>query len=120
MAVRKLDDNHDWTFGQGVRNYLINSDEVKQSVLCRLWSFKNDWALDMDAGLPWFELMGRNIDMKQIEQNVRACVLETAGVTEITSYNATLNRETRKLTIAVSFKDIYENENNVIYQNEAI
>lgn len=117
MAVRELDKKHDWTFGQGLRNYAINSDEIKQSVICRLLSFKNDWALDMDAGLPWFELMGRNISLKQIEQTVRDCVLNTVGVEKITNYKADLNAESRQLTIALSYVDIYKKENNVIYEN---
>ena len=51
--VRRLDKNHDWTFGQGFSNYATESDAIAQNVQTRLWSFANDWFLDLEHGLPW-------------------------------------------------------------------
>ena len=41
MSVRKIDKNGDWTFGQGLGNYIKNDDEISQNVITRLKSFTN-------------------------------------------------------------------------------
>ena len=110
MATRRLDKNHDWTFGQGLNNYALASEEVAQSVKCRLWSFRNDWFMKPAHGVPYFDLMGRNIDLQQIETELRNAVLETVGVKEINSYFADLNRETRALTVTIEYTDVYANK----------
>ena len=51
--VRRLNKEHDWTFGQGFSNYATESDAIAQNVQTRLWSFANDWFLDLEHGLPW-------------------------------------------------------------------
>ena len=53
VRVRRLDKNHDWTFGQGFSNYASESEAIAQNVQTRLWSFTNDWFLDLEHGLPW-------------------------------------------------------------------
>ena len=49
MRVRAIDKNGDWTFGHSRNNYKTGIEAVKQSVVTRIKSFKNDWFLDGEA-----------------------------------------------------------------------
>ena len=100
LKVRRLDKNHDWTFGQGFANYATESEAIAQNVQTRLWSFTNDWFLDLEHGLPWLEH-----------------VLQTDGVSKITNYESNLDAKTRKLTIDITYLDIYGAENSASYRS---
>lgn len=113
--VRRLDRNHDWTFGQGRANYAEQSEGIAQNVQCRLWSFVGDWFLDLEHGLPWLEKMGRAVDINELERQVKKQVLETEGVKQITQYQSRFDPKTRKLTISIHYLDQYEQENQVSY-----
>ncbi|MDH2927215.1 hypothetical protein FW755_11140 [Lonepinella koalarum] len=117
-SVRRLDKNHDWTFGQGMNNYATESESIKQRVQTRLWSFTNDWFLDLEHGVPWLELMGRNVDWSKLEKEVKNCVLRTDGVASIVDYSTDLDVDTRKLIIQIEYQDIYYQTNTVTYQGE--
>lgn len=110
MRVRRLDNNHDWTFGQGFNNYAKESEAIAQCVKTRLWSFKGDWFLDLEHGLPYLETTGRQADLARLEMLIKREVLSVEGVERITAYSAELDNETRHLTINVSYLDIYGNE----------
>ncbi|MEE3609710.1 hypothetical protein ACLQ90_11845 [Avibacterium paragallinarum] len=115
IKVRRLDHNHDWTFGQGRANYADHSEGIAQNVQCRLWSFANDWFLDLDHGLPWIEKMGRSVDLSELEMQVKKQVLETEGVKQITHYQSRFDPNTRKLTLSINYLDIYGLEHRVSY-----
>lgn len=117
VKVRRLDKNHDWTFGQGFANYAIESEAIAQNVQTRLWSFTNDWFLDLEHGLPWLEQMGRNVDLGDWEIRIKKHVLQTDGVSKITSYELNLDPNTRKLVIDITYQDIYGAENSASYRS---
>ena len=51
MIVRQLDDNHDWTFGHGLGNYLDSSEAIAQCVKTKLLALKRDWFLNREDGI---------------------------------------------------------------------
>lgn len=108
MKVRRIDANNDWTFGRGRANYANGSESVAQRVKTRLQSFKGDWFLDLEHGLPWLPNMERPASLERIETDIRAVILNTDGVSEITALELLLS-EDRTLTVNVSIKDIYDN-----------
>ena len=85
MKVRRLDTNNDWTFGNGQANYLKDNDAVLQNVATRLKSFKNDWFLDSDAHIDWFNILGSKENKQTILNEVERVVLQTEGVMKINS-----------------------------------
>lgn len=113
MRVRRLDGNHDWTFGQGFSNYANESESIAQCVQTRLWSFTNDWFLDLEHGLPWLEKMGKSVDLQDWEMRIKNHVLKSYGVSSISQYSANIDVESRKLTVTLSYIDIYGNESTV-------
>ena len=117
MRVRRLDKNHDWTFGQGFANYAGQSEAIAQNVQTRLWSFTNDWFLDLYHGLPWLEQMGRNVNLSNWEIRIKRHVLQTDGVAKITEYDTNLDPDTRRLQIVIGYQDIYGQEHSARYSS---
>lgn len=116
MRVRKLDKNHDWTFGRGLNNYIVGSEAIYQSVKCILLSVKNDWFLDLEHGIDWFNYWRKNPNMLQMELDVKSNVLLVDGVVKIDSYDVTIDRETRKSIITLSYTDI-NGEQKIVNNN---
>lgn len=107
MRVRKVDKNHDWTFGQGLNNYVNKSDAIYLSVKMILLSVRNDWFLDLEHGINWFEYWRKNPDMLAMETDIKTNVLGVDGVMRIDSYNVTIDPETRESIIELSYTDKY-------------
>lgn len=102
MRYRALDQNGDYSFGQGSQNFLIDSRQgVAQAVLTALRLFQGEWFLDSTAGVPWFtEVVGYGT--QGIYDNViKAAVLQVQGVLDLQNYASNLNRITRELTITM-------------------
>lgn len=113
MLVRRLDDNHDWTFGSGHSNYAQDSEAIAQMVKTRLWSFRGDWFLDLEHGIPWFEQMEHIGNLARLEVPLTAYILETDGVQRIDEFNMTFESDTRRLLIEVTYTDIYGVQNEI-------
>lgn len=114
MRVRRLDQHHDWTFGQSFSNYAVKSEAIAQNVKTRLLSFERDWFLNLDHGLPWLAQMGKSVDLNRFEMLIKKQVLETDGVVKITSYQANVD-EQRKLTVEIGYEDVYGVTQTAIY-----
>lgn len=95
MRYRKLDENGDYVFGHGVRDFLVNSPEtVAQAVETRLRLLLDEWYLDVTDGTDYG--LGK-VDPVSRDRELRARILETPGVTEIVSFLSTT--QDRNLTI---------------------
>ncbi|MBD2796048.1 hypothetical protein ID856_05775 [Xenorhabdus sp. 18] len=113
MRVRRLDDNHDWTFGSGRSDYAIKSEAIAQSVQTRLLSLYNDWFLDPEHGVKWFDYLQKNPNLMVMESELKSTVLNTLGVQEITYFDIKIDTDSRKSLIEVAYIDIYGNKNEV-------
>lgn len=114
MRVRRIDAGGDWTFGRGRAGYAVTSESVAQRVRTRLQSFRGDWFLNLDHGLPWFEHMAKPANLGLLEADLKRCILETPGVATLTSFSLDLVRDTRKLTVAATITDIYGDDEQQI------
>lgn len=73
---------------------------VGQHVRQRLMTYQGEWFLDTTAGVPWLaQIMGKEYDPALAEAVVKAEILDTHAVTEITSFSVGFNRGTRDLQI---------------------
>lgn len=113
MKVRRLDNNHDWTFGNGRADYATKSEAISQSVLTRLLSLRNDWFLNGEQGVRWFNYLRKNPNLIAMETEIKSTVLNTDGVEQITDFDIHLNPDARRFTISVTYIDIYGKENEV-------
>lgn len=109
MRYRRLDQNGDYTFGQGSANFWTNvPNGVAQSVQTRLGLWTGEWFLDNTEGTPYAtEILGYNTQ-PLYDMAIKARILATNGVTVIDEYSSSFNPATRALTInALSIVTVY-------------
>ena len=109
MLVRRLDDNHDMTFGQGIANMAQDAESVAQRVKTRLLLLFNEWFLDTDAGVPYLQDVAiKPANLPLAEAVVKQAILDTDGILEIRSFTITLDPNTRRLTVQATVATIYD------------
>jgi len=111
MSVRKIDKNGDWTFGQGLGNYIKNDDEISQNVITRLKSFKNDYFLDTEQHIDWINDLGKKNNENTVIANIRRVVSETAGILRVNNVSISSNTH-RNANININFDTI--NNTNIL------
>jgi len=73
---------------------------VGQHVRQRLKTFEGEWFLDTTAGVPWLDqILGRRYDPALAEAVVKAEILDTRFVTEITSFSVGFEQPLRQIKI---------------------
>ncbi|KGE06447.1 hypothetical protein LA03_31600 [Burkholderia gladioli] len=110
MRVRRLDTGGDWTFGRGRADYADRSESVAQRVATRLRSFRGDWFLDLDHGIPWIERMERGNERDRLESDIKRQILGTVGVERILAFDIAVDGQTRRMTVSTTLRDRYGNE----------
>lgn len=76
-----------------------NSEAIGQHARQRLMTFSGEWFLDIFAGVPWLrEILGKSYDPVLAEAVIKKEILDTDGVTEITTFSTRFERETRNLS----------------------
>jgi hypothetical protein len=108
MKVRRIDRNGDWTFGQGLSNYISRSEGVRQNVITRLKSFKNDWFLDVEANIDWYNILSNKNNEQTILREIERITLATEGVQTITNLEVVSVNNKREARIHLSFTTIYD------------
>lgn len=108
MRVRRIDSNGDWQFGRGLSDYARDDEAIGQNVITRLKSFKNDWFLDVDAEIDWFDLLGRKGTQEEIEREIERVTLATDGVLQLNSLK--LTKQIRNVTISMNITTIFNTE----------
>ena len=75
-------------------------------------TFEGEGFLDTEAGVPWLtEIMGRGYDSALADAVVKAEILDTDGVTEITTFSVGFDRGIRRLDIRqVEVATVYDQE----------
>src|SRR3954468_21270749 len=94
--VRRLDANHDMTFGRGMQDIATGGESTQQRVSCRLMVMLGEWFLDLDDGMPWFQPTGTGVkpimgggpdSLAYAEAWAKRRILETDGVEEILRFD---------------------------------
>ena len=79
---------------------VYDAEAVGQHVRQRLMTFLGEWFLDKRVGVPWLHrILGNKFDPDLAESVVKAEILKTDGVTQITSFSVSFNKTTRGLII---------------------
>lgn len=91
---------------------VTGAEAVGQHVRQRVMTFEGEWFLDVTCGLPWLDqLFGRRYDPALAEAIVKAEILDTDGVTEITSFSVAFKSALRNLVIKdVRVLTVYDEE----------
>lgn len=79
---------------------VTDAEAVGQHAKQRLQTYAGEWFLDTVAGMPWLNsILGSAYDPALAESVVKAELLDTDGVTDITSFSVRFDRSTRGLVI---------------------
>lgn len=111
---RTVQETGDWGFGAGKNSYSRQIDAIKQNVKTRVQSWKNDCFFDQEAGVDWVNRLGTLNQQALLEEEVRRVILQTPKVTEIVSFNLTIEGRAISLsyevntTLSQSFIDTIE------------
>jgi hypothetical protein len=106
-------DTHDLAFDQaGNLMMATGSEAIGQHVRQRLMVFEGEWFLDREAGTPWLQqIMGKPYSPALAEAVVKAQIMGTPGVREITSFSVSFTRDVRRLNIRdIMILTIYDEE----------
>jgi hypothetical protein len=113
MRVRRLDNEEDWSFGRGLNSYANNSEAIAQCVKTRLLSLHNDWFLNRDDGVKWFNYLCKKPDLRTMEVELKSTVLNTYGVETILNFDIKIPEGIRTAVITVGYLDRYGSEKGV-------
>lgn len=108
MRVRKLDENGDYSFGKGAKDFWRDvPDAPAQCARTRLYLFQGEWFLDSTEGTPWeTEVLGKYTGSTR-DPVIRTRVLGTQGVKEILEYDSQLDRDSREFAVQLTIDTIY-------------
>lgn len=109
MIVRALNSNHDWTFGQGLNNYVSANFAVAQEINTRLNCQLGNCFFDLAAGINWFGLLGGK-DMVTLNLNISSVILNTQNVTGINQLSINLS-SSRILSVEYTVQTTYSQTN---------
>lgn len=114
QLTRRLDENWDMMFGQGLGNYCTDAESVAQNVRSRLMLLQGEWFLDTDAGVPYLQNITRKpMDLAFAESVFKQTVLETDGVSSIDSFSMTFDSSARELVVSITVITIYGTTANI-------
>lgn len=90
---------NDWFLEpDGTLSMVQDAEAVGQHARNRVKLFYGEWFLDTECGVPWLdEIMGKAYDPALNESILKAEIINTDGVTEITSFSSDFERRTREL-----------------------
>lgn len=75
-------------------------EDVAQAVLVTLQTHRGEYELDTSAGVPWrSQVLGKGRDLTTIGLLIKRIVERVDGVLRVSDVTATLDRQTRALTI---------------------
>lgn len=105
MIVRSLDSNHDWTFGKGKNNYLVNNSAVTQLIQTNLLSYTGDCFFALEDGIDWLNILGsKNILRARIQ--ISNTILNTPNVQTVVELNLNVNQN-RSMTVTYQVVTLY-------------
>jgi len=96
----KLDNTGDLDFTSNDFSYVTEYDAVIQHLRIRLRSFKGEWFLNTDEGMPYFqEFFVKNPSKLILDSRMREAILETPGIKSLTSLTYDFDGASRALSI---------------------
>ena len=109
MKVRAIDSEGDWLLG-----HKADSAAIAQNGKTQILSRYNDWFLDFENGVRWFNYLSKNPNTDKMRDEIKRQILSVEGVSSLEILN--INTNERKATIEVQYRDIYD-ESQRLYIN---
>lgn len=74
---------------------------VAQRLLIRLSTWREEWFLDTEYGVPYWNILGRKTSKSAVDLIFQQQILLEEGVREITSFQSTLSNREYRMTFRV-------------------
>ncbi len=108
MRYRKWTGDGDMQAGHGAADYWEDDPRgVAQAVVSRLRLLAGEWFRDLAEGTPYVGGVFGKHTRESYDPVIRERILDTEGVTAITSYESSCDGETRRLTVSVTIDTEY-------------
>lgn len=106
VAVDKI--THDLFLNDNDLQIASGADQLEQNLKIRLMFFKNEWFLDTDSGVPYYEnILVKNPNIGNIESIYKAIIMDTPGVQEILEFKSEFDNTTREYSISFKVRTDY-------------
>lgn len=106
MTVRRLDENGD-IVTSGVQ-FISEREEIAQTIRTRLRLFLGEYFRNSQDGTPWFqEVLGKGSTLTNKDAIIKRRIIQTDGVSQILTYNAEYDNDTRQYTVSGSVLTIF-------------
>lgn len=107
MTVRRNTKDGEWMFGRGLRDYAKDEEAILQNLRTRILSFKNDWFLNVDAEIDWFDLLGRKGTQDEIKREIERVCIATEGIVSVDKIE--LIKMSRSANIKIQVTTVFDN-----------
>ena len=109
MIIRTIDQDGDWTFGNGIASYKRNLLALTQDLETRLKEWVGDCFFNVEGGIDWYNRIGSN-SRKELQEDIKVLILQTEGVTGIENISLEYSNTIRNVNLTYSITTIYSNE----------
>lgn len=118
MRYRRIDENGDYTFGNGKYDFLVDIEAVPQAIKTKLNLFQGEWWEDLNEGLPFFQdIAGQFIKTEEDKDIVTRLycnrINDVEAVNSFLSLDADFDNENRKYSLTASIDTIYGRIDNL-------
>lgn len=80
-------------------------DEVSQRLTVKLLFFKEEWFLDRNYGIPYFQtIFVKNVDKETVDNIYKQAIITETGVEELVSYSSVFDRINRVFTVTATVR----------------
>jgi hypothetical protein len=115
MISRALDSNNDLIIENGSFKTVEDGAQTVQAVRSRLMFFLEEWFLDTEAGVPYYQkIFTKPADLVETESILKTQILRTDGIEKLITFEMEFEPITRLLTVAWSAETTY----GIIYSDE--
>lgn len=81
------------------------TEDLGQRLKIKLLWFKNEWFLDQNYGIPYFEeIFVKGVTKETIDDIFRVAVVQESGVDTLLAYSSEFNRTTREFIVNIKIK----------------
>jgi hypothetical protein len=125
QLTRRLDPNHDMTFGAGLANFAVDAEATAQNCRTRVQMIRGEWFLDVSAGVPYLDndyvtkaISDKPADIAFTEAVLQEEILDTDGVSELVSFTSQYNSDTRVFSAQATIQTEFGTTENIQVINE--
>lgn len=118
MKYRRIDNDGDYTFGNGKYDFLVDIEAVPQAIKTKLNLFRGEWWEDLSEGLPFYQEIAaqfiKSDEEKDIVTNIYCSrIMDVEAVNSFLNTEAQFDDETRVYSLKADVDTIYGTINNV-------